>query len=260
MIALFRRWNWSLENWSFIVSAALTVLATVTAGIIVYDTLRELVIAVGAVTEGVAWLWPIPLFAILGLSNVIIVQEFLARERLGYAWSIFIITTAILIILVSIYSSHDILLSSPIVRIVLKIGINSLPAIAIFTSIFLIMQLVSFTVKRKNLRHDLDEHRSLIDRLKTEITDLERQRNTAQTSIKSLRTKIALLQRQQSIGTSDPKPDSRAAAAARRKAELSILLGDQTDIAPATIKEWAARFGVSERTIQRDIKELQGTS
>jgi len=177
----------------------------------------------------------------------------------------------------AVHAGLDWLLAlSPAAPVMLEISVGIIPPIAIALSIHLVMRLVSSVTARAGLSQTIDQLRDTAEELRADIAALEKQRSEAQTAISALQADIAKLERQrekavnalhtvaaghpkngQVSDTVAPQTDTRAAAAARRRAKLATLLGDKTDISADTVKEWATRFNVSERTIQRDIKTLQ---
>ncbi len=251
--------------------AAAGVLFVAAAGLILsYESLLDLAVTSGAINRNLAWLWPLTLdtLAIVASLNVLWAETRQARDR--YAWTLVIIFTVLSVVFNATHAGMDSLLAMSVYApVVIAAFVGIVPPVAAALSLHLVVRLIRRVMTRatvitalRDAEAQLAALSGQISALNTDIAALARKREALKTEVADLRTeKRAIVAAKRSYIPGDMEALDEANATRRaiiqsRRATLQTLLQDET----LTISDIAARLGVSERTVQRDINALNNRS
>lgn len=238
-------------NWTKFISwiTGLLVAALFVASFILsYNALQG--IAKFGVAPELTWLWPLVIDGAIVVFALVVVYFGLINNNYVVPETLVVVFTIITVLFNAIHAGDD----------GVSVAVAIMPPIALFLSFKMLMWIIKNAIERAEVNHSLDGLKTQRDKLKTSISNLETRHNNLKDTLGQLRDGIKT--KEAELKTLDRQPvvivgtdaDDLRRAPDKRQAIIGQLwtngIKDKTYLSELT--------GVSEKTISRDISELNG--
>jgi DNA-binding NarL/FixJ family response regulator len=205
-----------------------------------FGALLDLARASEVVPYGLVWMWPAMFDIFVLAATCAVLWSALQGERDRYAWSMIISFTVLSVIFNAAHAGLDGILSlHPSALLILKIVIGVIPPISAALSVHLLERLLEQIFGRVTVMQSVVELHNERGRLSAEISTMKEEQE-------SLASRLAEMREEVAGGDGDLEQDER----------LAVIVEMHED--GMTKREMADRLGVSESTIYRDFKKLNG--